>query len=173
MLLLDHGYRFFGEPQAEAGLKRATCNVNVVCPEGDRWRDQIRSVARIITTEGSFQYGCTGNLVNNTAEDLKPYLLTAQHCVESADMAATLVAYWNYESPACDDVAGGSLSQNQSGSTFAASFELGDGSDFTLVELSSAPDPDWGITFSGWDATGADASSAIASGAARTQARPK
>ena len=37
------GYRYFGE---EETTKRGSCNINVVCPEGDPWRDQIRAVAR-------------------------------------------------------------------------------------------------------------------------------
>jgi hypothetical protein len=63
-----------------------------------------------------------------------------------------VVAYWNYESPECDDIAGGNLSQNQSGSTFKASWELGGGSDFTLVELDYLPDPSYNVFYSGWDA---------------------
>ena len=35
-------------------------------------------------------------------------------------------------------------------------------SDFTLLELDSDPDPAFGVTFSGWNADGADATSAVA-----------
>ena len=41
---VNHGYRFFGEDRENNPEKRGSCNVNVVCPEGDPWRDQIRSV---------------------------------------------------------------------------------------------------------------------------------
>jgi len=133
---VNHGYRFFGEDESEVATKRGDCNVNVICPEGDPWRNQIRSVARI-TISGRFL--CTGQLVNNTAEDNTPYLLTAQHCVEEPTEAPSIVAYWNYQSPACEDAAGGSLSQTQSGSTVVASSQLGDGSAFALVELDAQP----------------------------------
>ena len=146
---VNHGYRFFGEDEAEPSAKRGSCNVNVICPEGDAWRNQIRSVARI-TISGIFL--CTGQLVNNTAEDETPYLLTAQHCLEEPTEAPSIVAYWNYESPACDDLAGGSLSQNQSGSTFVASSVLGDGSDFAMVELDARPDESFQVYYAGWDA---------------------
>ncbi len=54
-------------------------------------------------------YLCTGQLVNTTAEDETPYLLTAQHCVENASQATSVVAFWNYESPTCGMLSGGSL----------------------------------------------------------------
>ena len=86
---VNHGYRFFGEREALIPNKRGACNVNVVCPEGDPWRNQIRSVAGISI---SGMYLCTAQLVNNTAEDFTPYLLTAQHCVEQSSDAPTVVA---------------------------------------------------------------------------------
>ena len=146
---VNHGYRFFGEREALIPNKRGDCNVNVVCPEGDPWRDQIRSVARISI---SGMYLCTAQLVNNTAEDFTPYLLTAQHCVEQSSEAPSVVAYWNFQSPTCSDAAGGNLSQNQSGSTFISSSEYGTGSDFTLLELDEQPHPNFNVYYSGWDA---------------------
>ncbi len=148
---VNHGYRFFGEDPAKAADKRGSCNINVVCPDGDPWRSQIRSVARI-TISGMFV--CTGQLINNTAQDGTPYFLTAQHCIEASNEAPSVVAYWNYESPGCNDFAGGNLSQNQSGSTWVASdpLEGGAGTDFTLVELDQNPDPAWNLYLVGWDA---------------------
>jgi hypothetical protein len=146
---VNHGYRFFNPHDAVEAAKRGDCNINVVCPEGDPWRDQIRSVA-MITIRGT--HACTGQMLNNTTENETPYLLTAQHCIERESWAPSVVAYWNYESPECDDIAGGNLSQNQSGSTFKASWELGGGSDFTLVELDYLPDPSYNVFYSGWDA---------------------
>ncbi len=130
---VNHGYRFFGERESAVNAKRGSCNINVVCPQGDPWRDQIRSVARYTVSceGGSATCLCTGQLVNNTAQDLTPYFLTAQHCIEQTSAAPTVVAYWNYQSPECDDIAGGNLSQNQSGSTLIASSELDTGSDFS------------------------------------------
>ena len=146
---VNHGYRSFGERETAFAAKRGSCNINVVCPQGDPWRDQTRSVARI-TISGIWL--CTGQLVNNTAQDLTPYLITAQHCIEQSNEAPSVVAYWNYQSPECNDLGGGNLSQNQSGSTFVASWELGDGSDFTLVELDDQPQPSFNVYYSGWDA---------------------
>lgn len=147
------GYRGF-----ETLLDRApgSCNIDVVCPQGDAWRDDIRAVA-VISTGGSLF--CTGFMVNNTAADATPYFMTANHCGISTSNAASLVVYWNYESPTCGQLGGGSLSDFQTGSYFRASYAT---SDFTLVELDSEPDPSWGVTFAGWDKSAANATSATA-----------
>lgn len=148
---VNHGYRIFGEEHARA--KRGDCNINVVCPEGDAWRDQIRSVARY-TIDGTSL--CTGTLMNNTAEDERPLFLTADHCDVRAGNANTVVVYWNYESPNCGDPSGGSLSQNQSGATFLSTWEWNwaGGSDFTLIELDSTPEPGFNVHYAGWDVSG-------------------
>jgi hypothetical protein len=153
---VNHGYRFFGERESGAEPKQGSCNIDVICPDGDPWRDQIRSAARI-TILGAFL--CSGQLVNNTAEDETPYFLTAQHCVENASEAPSVVAFWNYEAPVCGTLTGGSLSQNQSGSTLVASWQIETGSDFTLVRLDQSPDPSFNVYFAGWDVSGAIPSS--------------
>jgi len=150
--LVNHGYRFFGESEAAVGAKRGACNINVICAQGDPWRNQIRSVARITFTSGASSFLCTAQLVNNTAEDSTPYLLTAQHCIDAPEVAPTIVAYWNYETSACGDFFGGSLSQNQSGAVFVASYPLAGGSDFALVDLDAEPNPSFNTYYSGWDA---------------------
>jgi hypothetical protein len=148
---VNHGYRGFGEAEATAATKQGACNIDVICPEGDPWRNQIRAAARI-TISGAFL--CSAQLVNNTAEDGTPYLLTAQHCIENASQATSIVAFWNYESPTCGFQAGGSLAQNQSGATLVALWEWQSGSDFALVRLNQTPDPAFNVYYSGWDATG-------------------
>ncbi len=147
---VNHGYREFGEAEA-AATKQGTCNIDVICPEGDGWRNQIRATARI-TISGAFL--CSAQLVNNTAEDLTPYLLTAQHCVSNGSEATSIVAFWNYESPTCGLHAGGSLVENQSGATLVSLWEWQSGSDFALVRLDQTPDPAFNVYYSGWDATG-------------------
>ncbi len=155
---VNHGYREFGEADSTASTKQGTCNIDVICPEGDDWRNQIRATARI-TISGAFL--CSAQLVNNTAEDLTPYLLTAQHCVGNGSEATSVVAFWNYESPTCGFHAGGSLAQNQSGSTLVSLWEWQSGSDFTLVRLDQTPDPAFNVYYSGWDATGSIPSGSV------------
>ncbi len=89
------GYRGFGDV---ATALSGSCNVDVVCPEGDAWRDQIPSVAVFSTGGSTF---CTGFMVNNTARDMTPYFMTANHCGINAGNAASLVVFWNYVNSVC------------------------------------------------------------------------
>ncbi len=131
------------------GAKQGACNIDVICPEGDPWRDQIRSVARFTISGSSL---CTGQLVNTTAGNATPYFLTAQHCVTSASQAPTVVLYWNYQSSTCGALSGGSLAQSQSGATLVASSPFSTGSDFSLLLLDEPPAPEFGVYYAGWDA---------------------
>jgi V8-like Glu-specific endopeptidase len=151
---INHGYRFFGEPLA---TRAGSCNVDVICPEGDPWRAEIRAVGVISTGGSTF---CTGFMVNNTAENQTPYFMTANHCGITSSNAASLVVYWNFESPVCGQQGGGSLSQNQTGSFWRAGSSSY--ADFTLVELDSAPNPAHHVTFAGWNKGGAEATTAVA-----------
>ena len=163
---VGHGYRPFGPGRGsdKVGQESGACNVDVICPEGDDWREEIRSVAVIGTGGSTF---CTGFLVNNTAQDLTPYFMTADHCGISAGNAASLVVYWNYENSTCRPPGSGAsggpgdgtLDQFQTGSIFRADYGP---SDFTLVELDDDPDPAWNVHWAGWDATPGDFAGAIA-----------
>ncbi|MEM9554367.1 MAG: hypothetical protein AAGC60_08920 [Acidobacteriota bacterium] len=152
------GYAPFGR------IASGSCNVDVVCPDGDAWRSEIRSVAVIGTGGGTF---CTGFMVNNTAQDLTPYFMTAFHCGIRSSNAASLVVYWNYENSTCRPPGSsqsggpgdGTLDQFQTGSILRAEYSP---SDMTLVELDDAPDAAWNVHWAGWDATSNDFAGAIA-----------
>ncbi len=149
---INVGYRFFGEPQTD---RSGACNIDVVCPEGDGWRNEIPAIG-VISTGGSLF--CTGFMVNNTAWDSKPYFMTANHCGINGGNAASLVVYWNFQSPTCGQHGGGSLSRFQTGSFFRASYST---SDFTLVELDEFPNPTWNISYAGWDHSDANSTSSV------------
>lgn len=140
---INTGYRGFGRA-TDAGGKSGACNVDVACAQGDAWRGEIAAVG-LLSINGFLT--CTGALVNNTAADGKPYLLTAYHCGLTAATAPTLVVYWNYASPTCGQHGGGSLAQFTSGSTLLATWS---GSDFTLVQLDESPDPAFDVRYAGW-----------------------
>lgn len=157
---INLGYRGFHEMSA---ILSGSCNVDVVCPEGDDWQNEIPSVAVISTGGSTF---CTGFMVNNVRNDLTPYFMTAQHCGITSSNAASLVTFWNFENSYCrppgepgsGGTGDGSLDQFNTGSTHRAAYGP---SDVTLVELSQDPEPDWFISYSGWDATGEDADWAV------------
>ncbi len=83
-------------PPGEFGCSQA-CEIDINCEEGNVWQQVKKSVVRIFTTR---QY-CTGVLVNNTAYDGKPYVLTAEHCISTPYYADRSVFLFNYESPSC------------------------------------------------------------------------
>ncbi|WP_282563026.1 proprotein convertase P-domain-containing protein [Tahibacter amnicola] len=154
---VNHDYRGFDNLAAsfsrDPGDVSGSCNVDVVCPEGDPYRDQIRSVAVYSTGGSTF---CTGGLVNNTAQDRKPFFLTAFHCGITASNAASLVVYWNFQNSFCRPV--DSAASGQAGNGTANQFQTGaffragnSASDFTLVELDEAPAAAFNVYFSGWD----------------------
>ena len=149
---INVGYRGFGALTAD---KSGACEINVICPDGDGWRNEIPAIAVISTGGSRF---CTGFMVNNTAQNQVPYFMTANHCGITSSNAASLVVYWNFFSPTCGVHGGGSLSTHQSGSTFRAAWST---SDFTLVQLSQSPNPAWGITYAGWDRRDVNATSIV------------
>ncbi|MEM1205214.1 MAG: PKD domain-containing protein [Acidobacteriota bacterium] len=143
---VGRGFMDFFHQSPEVFLRQGSCNIDVVCPEGDGWRDQIRSVGAY-TLNGADQ--CTGTLVNNTSGDFTPYFVTAAHCNIGSGNAASVVVYWNYESANCGDLSGGLRNQSTSGTIFRAE----DGpNDMSLLELSSVPDAAYNVYYSGWDA---------------------
>lgn len=142
------GYRdMFGLFAGSSALMSGACNNDVVCPEGDPWRDEIRSVARLSNAGLTL---CTGQLVMDAESSFRNWFLTANHCGITAATAPLMVTYWNFESPICGQQGGGSLDQNVTGATFVAAR---DDVDFTLVELDEAPLPEWNVYWSGWDNT--------------------
>ncbi len=154
---VNRGYRYFGEDIADQLQdKSGTCNIDVVCPEGDPWRDEIPAVGVISTGGSTF---CTGFMVNNTAEDATPFFMTANHCGVNTGNAASLVVYWNFESPVCGQQGGGNLNDFSTGSTWLAGNST---SDFTLVQLDSPVDPAYNVSYAGWDNTSNDPVQAIA-----------
>ena len=134
--------------------KSGSCNVDVACPEGNNYRDQINAVARYSIGGGL----CTGQLVNNTAQDNKRYLSTANHCISTQSDANSLVAYWKYENPTCRtpggsasgmpiNASGNSIAQ-AGGATLRATYPP---ADTTLVELNTAVPTSANAFWLGWD----------------------
>ncbi len=159
-------YKYWEEPSYLA--KSGSCNVDVACPEADGWDDPINSVGQysFSTSEGGFV--CTGQLINNTAQDGTPYFLTADHCGYSNEstqepltvrqnVAASISLTWNYQSLTCrapgsassgNQISRSGFNDRQSGTTYLAS---NPDSDFTLLELNQTPPDHYGVVYTGWD----------------------
>ena len=148
-----HGYRNPFTSQAKSGVdSRAvsgSCNIDVVCTEGNNWRDAIRATALITVTSGANQLFCTATLVNNTRQDDRALMLTANHCRITGDNVSTVTAYFNMQSDTCGVNNDGRVDQNRAGGTFLA---RDSNSDFTLFTLASPPAAAFNVYYAGWDA---------------------
>ncbi len=120
------------------------CNVNVNCPEWERWSDQKRSVAMIISNG---RRHCTGAMINTTTQACNPFMLTANHCFGNPERdLETAMFFFNYESTTCENE-DGPTHQVVVGANLLASNEP---SDFLLIELSVSPPPDYNVYYAGW-----------------------
>ena len=98
-----------------AGFSEA-CEVNINCEEGADWQEQKKGVIQMIqyirNKEGEGgSYICTASLVNNTARDKKPYVLSAFHCSQdmlgeqtvTPEELAVWLFYFHQEHVGCDN----------------------------------------------------------------------
>ncbi len=162
---VNHAFQKF----SSAGLLSGSCNLDVICGTADGWgivephRDIIQSVAVISTGGGTF---CTGFLISNANQDCTPLFMTANHCGIDGSNAASLVTYWNFFNSTCrqpDSAASGnngdgSLADFNTGATFRATNAA---SDFVIVELDDPVSETANAYFAGYDASGAQPTSAI------------
>lgn len=146
---ITHGYRDifnFGDQgflrDYDPGYQSSPCHNNVVCPEGVGWELQRRSVAMFLRPDGG---GCTGILLNNTAQNGVPYFHVANHCRTQTEDQWTF--YFNYESPTCVGNTGPTTT-TLAGST-PKSVDYWD--DFCLVQLFNAPPTSWQPFYAGWN----------------------
>ena len=122
---------------------REDCNINVICSEGDEWRDQINGVVRVSMGGGL----CSASIINNTSNDRTPYVLFADHCVSGS--ASGYVFYFNYQSASCSGNSG-PTNQTVSGSTLLASEDINSGPDFALLRLTSDIPDSYDPFYVGW-----------------------
>ncbi len=122
------------------------CEVDINCSANANYLKSSRSTVRLLVAGAEL---CTGVLVNNTGSDYKAYVLSAQHCIETATDASNTIFVFNYESPWCD---GPDLTNmhSMSGSLLRAS---NPDIDFTLVELNKFPSLVFKPYFAGWNIT--------------------
>ena len=157
-----HGYRSLNSVQkdlAKALNSSGDCNIDVNCPLGNGWDDQIRSVAMIVVGGSGI---CTGALINNSCDDGTPYFLTANHCLGGS--TGNWAFRFNWESPvgneSCATTAGSvdpgpPYDQTANGATVLVS---GTQADHALLEIDNMTVTDaqnWNCFYAGWDASDA------------------
>ncbi len=127
-----------------------SCNIDVNCEIGEGWSDVRDAVCRLIINGTNGSELCSGTLINNTAGDQTPYVLSAAHCYSRWEYAETTIYCFNYESPYCAPL-DGDPSNSVSGAIMKARY---DSLDFALAEMSLVPPPEYRPCFAGWDKSG-------------------
>lgn len=143
------------------------CMVNINCEEGDAWQKEKKGVCRIIEKIGKDSYLCSGSLVNNTNEDLAPYILSAFHCTESQEgYAATpddykqWTFYFNYEYTDCEGTSA-QKSNTVTGATKKAYTSIDGASDGLLLLLNQQIPESYDVYYNGWDRNETPAQSGV------------
>lgn len=142
------------------------CQVNANCSEGNNWQNQINASCRIQIIDGWSSGWCSGAMINTTANDCTPYVLSADHCFDGGGISSNdlnqAIFYFNYQSNGCntpqnepsyDALTGCQLVSNSGGEG-----NNGD-SDFFLVELNS--EPNFNPYFAGWNRSNTPATSGV------------
>jgi lysyl endopeptidase len=123
---VTHGYRTAGEFQEKAFGSSGSCNMNVNCPDGAAWVNQRNGALMLVSGGNGF---CSGSLINNTLNDGKPYVLTANHCYSNP---ANWVFRFNWQAAGCTNPGSSPTFQSLSGAVLRSRRTP---SDFCLVEI--------------------------------------
>ena len=152
-----HGYRMGRINSYVDGTRglndSGDCNYDVNCFVGSDFEARKNLVKKAVALLNLGNgYLCSASLVNNTLYNKKPYLLTANHCLDNSDPALWSVRFnWMSPGPICGEAENSTGIQTNftmSGTTLRASNGK---TDFALVELYNAIPSSWDVAFAGWD----------------------
>lgn len=132
------------------GQAEGDCHINVVCDEGDDWRDQIRSVVAIEIVAGGYSYMCSGAVINNARQDKTPYVLSAFHCQDLEGTIQGFTSYFLYQTSSCNGTIGPG-NKSVTGADIKAKYSYNGGSDFLLLKLRQAIPDTYKPFYAGWD----------------------
>ena len=156
---LIHGYRMGKVSQFVDGIRglgdSGECNYDVNCPVGadfDTQKDIVKKAVALLNLGNG--YLCSSVLMNNTERDKRPFLLTANHCLDNSDPSFWSVRFnWMSPTPVCgtgEESTDIQTNFTMSGAELRANNSL---SDFALVELFNNIPDNWDVAFAGWDMT--------------------
>ena len=127
------------------------CQVNLNCDNTGNFDDVERSVARIMMTMEEGMVYCSGALMNNTAQDMTPYMLTAFHCASEFTPLYDFYRFdFNFNSPFCNNPAQEPPYQSLTGCVQVAGYA---DSDFELLRLFQSIPASFNAYFAGWNRT--------------------
>ena len=144
--------------RAGAGVSdtgEASCVIDSSCSAANALPDLAsyrHAMAQLFFVEQNQGFICSGGLLRDTKSDFIPYLLTANHCFADQFAASSLEAVFDYFTSSCNGKPPDETTlPTANGAQLLATSPT---SDFTLVQLTSAPDtvPPGNRFFLGWTA---------------------
>lgn len=155
---VNHGYRSLRGLEPNDNTSSNSTSPAVICyQDSDEQLDQLRRSVVLLIIDGTT--GCTGVLLNNTAQDGRPYFLTASHClnnlfqVKNPDyeaVAGRIVCFYQFESPFCGTLMRGTEELSTASAHYRAVDEEGD---MALLELLETPPVYYQPYYAGWNIT--------------------
>ncbi|GHT12290.1 hypothetical protein FACS189426_15440 [Bacteroidia bacterium] len=152
---VNHDYRDFlrTEPMVDNNTQFA-CMPDVLCSGANE--ATIRSTVLLIINGTAL---CTGSLINNTADNGKPYLLTAVHCLNASasfpqnwdyydTKAGSIIAFFNYNRPVCDSRIKGTEEMSLA---IAHPQVILEKNDVALLEFQDTPPDYYNAYYAGWN----------------------
>lgn len=156
---VNHGYRSLRGTEPKGDQRAFACMPPTICFAEELPGDGPFSRSAVLVIINGV-ISCSGVMVNNTANDGKPYLLTASHCLNEnfsvtnpdyEEVAGSIVCYFNYESPLCDTPLRGTEEMSVSSARYIA---VNENNDMALLELAESPPVYYQPYYAGWNATG-------------------
>ena len=165
---IGYGYNYlevyqtvFGIFDKLPGIFNQSCQVNIKCPEGNNWQDQKKGVAKTIAPVGNSGYLCSGTLVNNTAQDLTPYYLSAHHCFDDSKIEYDkIMFYFHYESEGCETTTPAGT-KTMVGAQMLVDLPIKGSSDGALLILKDHIPEEYNVYYNGWDRRNTAATSGV------------
>lgn len=153
-----HGYvNFLSGDSGDPVALTCTTHINANCAEGNTMENEKKAVTLLVS--GGFRR-CTGTLLNNACNNLRPNILTALHCIDGITtgihngeidaaeeaVVSNMLFIFHYKTSSC---AGNSASINVcfEGADVLNSQE---NSDMALLELEQQPNLSSDVHYAGW-----------------------
>ena len=151
-----HGYRTFNENALRGINDSDSCNYDALCSQADGKDTQRKGTAALVITTSAGSGLCSGTLVNNTGPTKLTYVLTANHCVASSTVGASIFAtarfLWWSTNVRCPGTGGAVSNSNNFSTTTSAILRMKySQADTALIQWNAAI-PTWrDVCYVGWD----------------------
>jgi len=140
MCTLVHDYK--GVLDIFAGWQTSACEIDVACPQGAPWQNQIRATLQVQVGGGL----CSGSLLNNTRNDGDQLFMTADHCGNLNNA----IFRFKYQRSGCGTGSAPSNLTVQGSRLLANNANI----DFRLARITQPIPASYDPYYAGWDRSG-------------------